>query len=119
MTAQQRADIANGVWLCQTCAKKIDNDEQRFNAALLQSWKAVAEQAAFSEIGKTSARSGAAQIVDKWINNSYAEKAGITQALTGEGYAVRWCTANDETESVDVTAGSPFSWTRQTKPRRG
>ena len=36
MTAQQRADNANGVRLCQTCAKLIDNDPVRFHATLLR-----------------------------------------------------------------------------------
>src|SRR5262245_14820059 len=48
MTPLQRADIANGVWVCQNCAKLIDNDELRFTAATLRAWKAAAEQAALN-----------------------------------------------------------------------
>lgn len=107
MTAQQRADTANGVWLCQTCAKLVDNDQVRFNAAVLQGWKAVAEQAALDEVGKTSPRRNAVQIIDKWVNLSYPEEAGITQELTGEGYDLRWSTANDESERVDLEGWEP------------
>ena len=84
MTVEQRVNIANGVWLCQTCAKLVDNDEVRFGVAVLQAWKAEAEQTALDQVGKTSPRRDAAQIIDKWVNLSYPEKAGITQQLTDE-----------------------------------
>src|SRR5215510_4956839 len=32
LAPQARADIANGVWLCQTCAKLVDNHPARFTA---------------------------------------------------------------------------------------
>jgi hypothetical protein len=44
----------NGIWLCQTCAKLVDNDAQRFPADLLREWKAGAEAEALQRIGKTS-----------------------------------------------------------------
>jgi hypothetical protein len=101
MTPQERADISNGVWLCQTCAKLVDNDQTRFTATVLQTWKVAAEQAALEEIGKTSPRRDAV-IVDKWVNLAYPEKAGITASLAREGYDVRWRTANEENELVDL-----------------
>lgn len=106
MTPEQRADIANGVWLCQTCAKLVDNDQVRFTA-VLQDWKAVAEQDAFDQIGKTAPRRDAGQIIDKWVNMSYPKKAGITQRLTAEGYDVSWRTANEESELVDLQGWEP------------
>jgi hypothetical protein len=30
LTAEQRKAAINGIWLCRTCAKLIDNDEARF-----------------------------------------------------------------------------------------
>jgi hypothetical protein len=107
MTPEQRADIANGVWLCQTCAKLVDNDQVRFTAAVLQDWKAVAEQDALDQIGKTAPRRDAVQIIDKWVNLSYPKKVGITQRLTAEGYDVSWRTANEESELVDLQGWEP------------
>lgn len=49
-----RSSAANGIWLCQTCAKLIDNDEARFTAELLRSWKAGGEERALSSIGKAT-----------------------------------------------------------------
>jgi len=50
MTADERADIENGIWLCQKCAKLIDNDESRFTAGVIEDWKRIAEATALLEI---------------------------------------------------------------------
>src|SRR5258708_32968847 len=34
LSSEQRSDIANAIWLCQNCAKLIDNDAQRFTPRL-------------------------------------------------------------------------------------
>jgi hypothetical protein len=46
LTAEQRSDSSNGIWLCQTCAKLVDNDSIRFDRAVLESWKRAAERGA-------------------------------------------------------------------------
>lgn len=43
MTPEQRSGIANGIWLCQTHAKLIDDDELTYTPAFLHEWKATAE----------------------------------------------------------------------------
>ena len=43
MTSEQRSSVDNGIWLCQSCAKKIDSDEKKFTVELLHSWKIQAE----------------------------------------------------------------------------
>ncbi len=55
ITSEQRQSIENGIWLCQNCAKLIDNDPMRYTVELLQEWKQRAESAALMEIeGNTS-----------------------------------------------------------------
>ena len=44
----ERAAFDNGIWLCQNCAKLIDNDPTRFPATLLRRWKAKAETKAMN-----------------------------------------------------------------------
>jgi hypothetical protein len=58
LTAEQRRSAGNGIWLCQTCGKLVDNDEVRFTVALLREWRQKAENAARQEV--ESARSGPA-----------------------------------------------------------
>lgn len=107
MSSQQRADFANGIWLCQTCAKLVDNDQERFGAEALQAWKDAAEKAALEQVGKTLSQRDPGQIFDKWVNLSYPEKAGIIQELTAAGYDHCWSTANDENERVDLQRWEP------------
>lgn len=45
-TVEQRRSVDNGIWLCQTCAKLVDNDQSRYSVDTLRDWKCVAEQAA-------------------------------------------------------------------------
>jgi hypothetical protein len=56
LSSEQRSHASNGIWLCQTCAKLVDNDPARYPARLLREWKSKAEEAALSKIGKTASR---------------------------------------------------------------
>jgi len=51
---QDRKSPENGIWLCQNCAKLIDNDVQRFTESLLRHWKKNAEDRASRELGQQS-----------------------------------------------------------------
>jgi len=44
LSPEQRKLAQNAIWLCQTCAKLIDNDELRYTVEILKSWKAKAEK---------------------------------------------------------------------------
>lgn len=44
LTPDQRKSISNGIWLCQSCSKLIDSDEQLFPVEKLRGWKRAAEQ---------------------------------------------------------------------------
>jgi hypothetical protein len=46
MPAEHRASIDNGIWLCQNCAKMVDNDVARYSVRVLREWKEEAELAA-------------------------------------------------------------------------
>jgi hypothetical protein len=52
LSPEERCHSDNGIWLCQTCAKLVDNDASRFTETLLRAWKVIAEHRAFSSIGK-------------------------------------------------------------------
>jgi hypothetical protein len=50
MSSEARKDAANGIWLCQSCAKLIDNDQPRYSAQIVSRWKTISESAALRGI---------------------------------------------------------------------
>jgi len=52
MTQGQRVAYANGIWLCQKCARLIDRDTARFKTPVLHQWKADSEALARQNIGQ-------------------------------------------------------------------
>lgn len=66
LSNEERRSPNNGIWLCQNCAKLVDNDPDRYPVTILQNWKQFAESAALSEIeyGEVSKK----QIQENQIN---------------------------------------------------
>ncbi len=64
MSPKERKSINNGIWLCQNCAKLVDNDEHRYPTSLLLGWKSSAEQAALQEIENSVPRTGTSGTFD-------------------------------------------------------
>lgn len=52
MTRETRRHIHNGIWLCQSCAKLIDSDEQCYTIQILHEWKSRAEQETVRELAR-------------------------------------------------------------------
>lgn len=50
LTPEQRSAADNGIWLCQTDGKLVDNDAIRYTVEGLRDWKARAEAAAAREL---------------------------------------------------------------------
>lgn len=50
LSLEQRASAANGIWLCQTCARLVDADEYGFAPEQLRDWKDLAEATAAIEL---------------------------------------------------------------------
>jgi len=59
---EERSGPSNGVWLCQNCAKLVDNDPTRFTVDLLKEWKTNAEADARKRVGKTAEKNSAPSI---------------------------------------------------------
>jgi hypothetical protein len=53
LTPEQRSGAENGIWLCQNCAKLVDNDVTRYPEKILRAWKAIAEHNAVLNVGRT------------------------------------------------------------------
>ena len=50
LTPDERRSVENGIWLCQSCAKLVDNDPIRYGADVLRQWKVLAEKSAAREL---------------------------------------------------------------------
>lgn len=46
MSAEERKASSNGIWLCQSCAKLIDSDPQKYSIGVLYDWKQESERMA-------------------------------------------------------------------------
>jgi len=46
MTPEQRCAADNGIWLCQNCAKLIDNDAAEYTTDVVRAWRSLAEATA-------------------------------------------------------------------------
>jgi hypothetical protein len=54
LSPEERSGHGNGIWLCQNCAKHIDNDPARYTVDVLRKWKTDAEAEAKHRVGKTA-----------------------------------------------------------------
>ena len=50
LTVEERTSIDNAIWLCQRCAKLIDDDPKRFDVAALRRWKVASEAEALRAV---------------------------------------------------------------------
>ena len=44
LSQEERSSIDNPIWLCQSCAKLIDNDETRYSVETISGWKKASEE---------------------------------------------------------------------------
>lgn len=51
LSAEERADISNGIWLCRYCATLVDSDTTRFSEAVLTMWKRRHEEWIKAQMG--------------------------------------------------------------------
>lgn len=50
LTPDERRLAENGIWLCQSCAKLVDNDPIRYGTDVLRRWKVLAEKSVAREL---------------------------------------------------------------------
>lgn len=54
LSSRDRRSAPNGIWLCSTCARVVDEDTQRYTPHVLRSWKMDAERFAAREKGRAA-----------------------------------------------------------------
>ena len=73
LSARQRSAITNAIWLCQNCAKLIDNDAARYTVDLLRQWKTLAEETARLGVESTGAAIALQPVSDDEMVKAYAQ----------------------------------------------
>lgn len=73
LSKEARQSGENGIWLCQNCAKLVDNDCQRYSAGLLREWKRLSEEAAHLEIESSQRAGDRIRINDVELIRFYAQ----------------------------------------------
>jgi hypothetical protein len=81
LTPDERKGIGNGVWLCQSCAKLVDNDEARYTKSLLVQWKQDAEQEALREIETAAGDSSPSDVDALKEYSAQFDRAALQDAL--------------------------------------
>jgi hypothetical protein len=62
MSPEERSHPVNGIWLCQKCAKLVDDDPGKYTLCLLRQWREMAEVAASAELESGPQRPAKTQI---------------------------------------------------------
>lgn len=107
LSSEQRRFIDNGIWLCQCCAKLVDNDEQRYTVDLLRIWKAQAEEDALSRLENPSGRlSDPATILSRLEELSSKGFSELTESLSRIEVVLKPLSGGDSSE---VPVGSNLS----------
>jgi len=81
-----RKSANNGIWLCQSCAKLIDSDADKFTVEMLRDWKQRAEKHANNSLQGNNKK----EIDRQTIRIDDIGPLGILEQLNAEGYRVRW-----------------------------
>ncbi|MBU2524538.1 hypothetical protein KKG71_05075 [Patescibacteria group bacterium] len=71
LLAEARKSPDNGIWLCQNCAKLVDNDPSRYTVEVLREWKHRAEGFALSEVEGLATEQRVQQEITADIEISY------------------------------------------------
>jgi hypothetical protein len=69
------------VWLCQNCAKLVDNDPTRFTSHLLRQWKSRADETASKEVGQSALDGSTDAMAEQQIQHKLRLRSAFEQAL--------------------------------------
>lgn len=90
LTGSERSSIKNGIWLCQNCAKLIDNDEAAHPKRLLLQWKSAAEQEARRRVGKSHRATARPSNVERLLKRDLRLRDELQKDLVRPWKEVEW-----------------------------
>jgi hypothetical protein len=98
LLSEERCAPANGIWLCQNCAKLVDNDPIRFTTEVLTQWKRRAEMEARNRVGRTAGpnatlafnlRVGSRVRIEPIVPSHHEQREWIVMADTEQQFKLR------------------------------
>lgn len=72
LTREERRSITNAIWLCQDCAKLVDDDPMAFPVETLRRWKEAAELRSLFAIGRPTKSYGRGNLQVRTIRIQHA-----------------------------------------------
>jgi hypothetical protein len=112
LSGEERSSVANGIWLCQTCAHLVDADEAGYPVELLRRWKTEAE-----DLARTMLRQGIGSIensLELRLPTQESSDTLLSFANTAIAKVGRDGEIVDLTEFLDTDR--PFAWWVWTGP---
>lgn len=74
MSKEARSSIENGIWLCQSCSKLIDSDDEKYTVEILHKWKKEAETITHVELTQEKDKCPFARISLKDVQKKLADE---------------------------------------------
>ena len=105
LSATQRRSAENGIWLCQKCAKLVDNDPERYTLEELLRWKREAEETAIRELEGCTKKSASLGQVERqtWLDTAIQRsKARCIARWQGAGVTRRGATVLADDPSIGI-----------------
>lgn len=109
LSTEQRRHPDNGIWLCQTDAKLVDNDTSQFPTDVLRAWKTLAEHKAKNSIGRTALPTSESAAQKKCREILTWKGKDITFSRMHTGRAVYILGPKQSTSQVKVVDCTEFS----------
>jgi hypothetical protein len=110
MTPNQRSEITNGIWLCQNCAKLVDNDISKFTVEVIEGWKVKAEAHTRSLVESRLSKGWAdvlPEVLEPLVSLALTTPPPITENIAwsadGQFWLVYWDSNNTSYRWVKVT----------------
>jgi hypothetical protein len=100
LTQAERKRAGNGIWLCQSCAKLIDNDADTFTVELLLEWKSRAEDEARKGVASSIGDSRVSDRDALMECRAWFDRPALQDSLRGCGYYAGFVAALDELMSL-------------------
>ena len=99
-SAAQRSSIENGIWLCATCARRIDAEPSTCTVDVLNSWKQTHEDDVRRLVGRRPDELPA--LPELPVEDRYLDQKGIRQTPADAGRTIAVCYRHEAETKVGL-----------------